>query len=227
MRFEFNTLSITPSSVVLSFCRQLLVSAMHSFFLKSSVRTCGTVLFLLLSACQEKYHPETVQRPASPVSTSFVSALLLTGLVAKQHQRWLFFADTTRHDMFQLGHTPRQVRGWLADYEERLAEKQTLNPDSVHLHVATEAELRHPPPIPPMVKIVRFPNTPAERVLARTQTIQLTHQLRRAGLLTTAEYRRTLPLARAGAFYSRRDLLLKVNEFNSTEDLQQRDALPR
>ncbi|WP_156176189.1 hypothetical protein [Hymenobacter terrenus] len=129
-------------------------------------------------------------------------ALLGTGLVAQRHRRWLLFADTTRQDIYQLGHTPREVRGWLAKYEERLENKQTLNPDSVQLHIPAEQELRHLPPSWSMVRVIRIPSTLAEKAHARTQTTQLTHQLQQAGLLTTAEYRRTLPLATAGEFYS-------------------------
>ena len=57
--------------------------------------------------------------------------------------------------------------------------------------------------------------------------MQLTHQLHQAGLLTAAEYRRTLPLATAGEFYSRRNLLTSVNELSrAAEGLQQSTDLP-
>ena len=57
--------------------------------------------------------------------------------------------------------------------------------------------------------------------------MQLTHQLQQAGLLTAAEYRRTLPLATASEFYSRRNLLTTVNELSrAAEGLQQSTDLP-
>ena len=129
--------------------------------------------------------------------------------------------------MFRLGHTPREVRGWLADYEERIEEKQSLNPDSVQLHIPTAEEMRHPLPPPPMATVIRIPSRPAEKTLSRAQTVQLTHQLQQAGLLTAAEYRRTLPLATAGEFYSRRNLLTFVNELSrAAEGSQQSTDLP-
>lgn len=120
-----------------------------------------------------------------------------------------------------------QVRGWLADYEERIEEKQPLNPDSVQLHIPTAEVMRHPLPPPPMVTIIRILNRPAEQTLTRAQTVQLTHQLQQAGLLTAAEYRRTLPLATAGEFYSRCNLLTSVNELSwAAEGLEQSTDLP-
>ncbi|GAA4368847.1 hypothetical protein GCM10023185_41960 [Hymenobacter saemangeumensis] len=155
--------------------------------------------------------------------------LLRTGLVAGRHQRWLLFADTTRRDEYSLGRTPQEVRSWLAAYERRQEEKLTLNPDSVQLHIPTEEELRQPPPPPPpkLTTAIQLPSTPAAKALARTQTIQLTQQLWQAGLLTAAEYRRNLPLAKEGAFYSRRNLLNTVNALaRSSQGLQTSDELP-
>ena len=184
-------------------------------------------LLLLLSACSSNQTTETANPPEAPAPHSYVQALLRTGLVADKHRRWLLFADTTRQDMFRLGRTPREVRGWLADYEERIELKQTLNPDSVQPHTATAEEMRHPPPPPPMLTVIRIPSSPAEKKLTQTQTVQLTHQLQQAGLLTAAEYHRTLPLATAGEFYSRRNLLTTLNELSRTaERLQESTRLP-
>ncbi|WP_152559773.1 hypothetical protein [Hymenobacter sp. IS2118] len=182
---------------------------------------------MLLSACGSNQTTETAKPPEAPAPHSYVQALLRTGLVAEQHRRWLLFADTTRQDMYQLGHTPREVRWWLASYEERIEKKLTLDPDSLQLFIATAEQMRHPPPPPPMVTIIRFPSTPAAKVRAHKQTIHLTQQLQQAGLLTAAEYRRTLPLATAGEFYSRRNLLMTVNEMALVaEGLQQSGDLP-
>lgn len=184
----------------------------------------GLCLLLLSSsgACGSKQSPESASTAAAPKPRSYVQVLLRTGLVAERHRRWLLFADTTHRDYFRLGHTPRQVRAWLADYEQRIEEKQTLNPDSVQPQAPTAEELRHPPPPPPMLTVIHLPSTPAAKALARQQTIELTHQLQQAGLLTAAEYRRTLPLVTAGEFYSRRNLLTTVNELaRSAKRLQQ------
>ena len=200
---------------------------MPSLCARSFLRTLHLLVFSLLSACGGTETPQTANPPVAPVPPSFVPALLRTGLVADRHRRWLLFADTTRQEIFRLGHTPREVRAWLADYEERIEKKQTLDPDSLQLHMATAEQMRHPPPPPPMVTIIRFPYTPAAKALAHKQTIQLTHQLQQAGLLTAAEYRRTLPLATGGLFYSRRNLLMTVNEMALVaEGLQQSDDLP-
>ena len=81
------------------------------------MRKFGLLATLLLSACGSNQVTESANPQVAPVSHSYVRALLRTGLVAVRHRRWLFFADTTRQGMFRLGHTPREVRGWLADYE--------------------------------------------------------------------------------------------------------------
>ena len=193
----------------------------------SLLRKSGLLVLLQLCACGSNQTTETDNPPVAPVTHSYVQALLRTRLVADQHRRWLLFADTTRQDMFRLGHTPREVRGWLADYEERIEQKRTLNPDSVQPHIPTAEEMRQPPPPLPMVTVIRIPVSPAEKMLARAQTVRLTHQLQQAGLLTAAEYRRTLPLATAGEFYSRRNLLTTVNEMSrAAEGLQQSTDLP-
>ena len=191
------------------------------------LRKYRLVVLLLLSACGGNQTTETTTPAVTPPQISYAPVLLRTGLVAARHRRWLLFADTTHQEPYRLGHTPREVRGWLADYEERIEQKQTLNPDAVQPHPATAEEMRNPPPLPPMLSVIRIPVTPAARSLARHQTVLLTHQLRQAGLLTVGEYRRTLPLATAGEFYSRQNLLSTLNALARTADgLQHSDGLP-
>lgn len=86
-----------------------------------------------LSVCGGEQHSETSTPAEVPVPLSFVPALLRAGLVASRLRSWLLFADTTRQELFRLGRTHQEVRGWLADYEKRLEQHLTLNPDSVHL----------------------------------------------------------------------------------------------
>ncbi|MDO7852612.1 hypothetical protein [Hymenobacter convexus] len=189
---------------------------------------CGLCLLLLpwSGACGSNQSRDAAGAEAAPGARSYGQALLRTGLVAGRHRRWLLFADTTRREYFRLGRTPREVRAWLADYEERIEDHQTLNPDSVQPPPPAAAELRGPPP-PPMVTLIRLPNSPAAKALARRQAIQLMQQLQRAGLLTAAEYRRTLPLAMAGEFYSRRNLLTTFNELaRAAESLRHSRGLP-
>lgn len=169
------------------------------------------LLLVLSSACDSTPAIRSApQVPAAP--PRYPDILLRTGLVQPQHRRWLLFCDTTRLEVFRVGRTPRLVRRWLADYEELQQKHWHFNPDS--LRVATKVEMRNPPPPPPpmVVPVSSFPTTPEEKQQARIQTSQLARQLLAAGLLTPDEYRILQPLAQAGSFSSRRDLLHHASE---------------
>ncbi|UOQ64470.1 hypothetical protein [Hymenobacter volaticus] len=160
---------------------------------------------VLLSACDARKASLNASPVGPPPPRSYAPILLRTGLVKPQHRRWLNFCDTTRLEHFQLGHTPSQVRGWLTDYEERQEKHWLLDPDS--LLVATKEAIGAPPSLPLMGLSIRLPTTPAEIQSARAQALLLIKQLLQAGLLTPADYQILFPLAQAGGFFSRRQLL--------------------
>lgn len=168
------------------------------------------LLSLAITACD--FSPTGKQtKQAAAVPRNYTAALLRTGLVKPQHRRWLLFCDTTHMEGFQLGHTARRVRGWLSEYEALQEKHWHFNPDS--LRIASEQEMRKPPPPPPMmVTAILLPTTPQEKQWARAQTILLVKQLRQAQLLTPDEYQILLPLAQAGGFYSRRNLLYNTTD---------------
>jgi hypothetical protein len=175
----------------------------------------GQFLFLLslagITACDSS--PTAKQtKQAAAIPRNYTADLLRTGLVKPEHRRWLLFCDTTRLEMFQLGHTARRVRRWLADYEELQAKHWHFNPDS--LRVATEEEMRNSPPPPPpmMATVIYLPTTSQDKQRVHAQITLLVKQLRRAGLLTPHEYHILLPLAQAGGFYSRHNLLYNASE---------------
>jgi len=154
-------------------------------------------------------------KQAAAIPCNYTAVLLRTGLVKPQHRRWLLFCDTTRLEYFQLGQTARRVRGWLSEYEALQEKHWHFNPDS--LRIATRQEIEQEAPDPPSLTpmfatVIHLPTTPQEKQRVRAQTTLLVKQLRQARLLTANDYRILLPLAQAGRFYSRHNLLYNADE---------------
>ncbi|WP_426492204.1 hypothetical protein [Hymenobacter sp. 102] len=173
------------------------------------------VLCLALGSACDSAPVGKQPKQAAGARPDYAADLLRTGLVKPQHRRWLRFCDTTRLEHFQLGRTARRVRGWLSEYEALQEKHWHFNPDS--LRIATEQEMEQEAPDPPSLTpmfatVIHLPNTPQEKQRVRAQTTLLVRQLRRARLLTANEHRILLPLAQAGRFYSRHNLLYNADE---------------
>jgi hypothetical protein len=177
----------------------------------SSLSQILVILCLALGTACDSSPTGKQTTQAAAVPRNYTAVLLRTGLVKPQHRRWLLFCDTTHVEGFQLGHTARRVRGWLSEYEALQEKHWHFNPDS--LRIASGQEMRNsPPPLPMMATAILLPTTPQEKQRARAQTTLLVKQLRQAQLLTSDEYRILLPLAQAGGFYSRRNLLYNTTD---------------
>ena len=80
------------------------------------------------------------------------------------------FCDTTHQQAWQLGHTPAAVWAWLADYEQRLTEGQSLNPAApARRPTAWDKLMEREKVSEPIV----LPVTAAEKQAVRAQTTQL------------------------------------------------------
>lgn len=189
------------------------------------------VLAALLAACGTN-HSAPPGQPAAKApapaalplpAVSYAAALLQSGLVAPAHRPWVLFCDTTRQPRWQLGRTPPEVWSWLADYEQRLAEGQSLSPAAPERRpTALDKRMAHEKISEP----IRLPATAAEMRATRARTTQLVRQLRQAHLLTAAQYRQLRPLAAAGEFASRRYLLENLRALTaSAHELRQSAAL--
>jgi hypothetical protein len=180
-----------------------------------SIKRLLVALGVVVGACGTDTPPasHTSLAAAAPTKStlanaSFAAILVQTGLVAPQYRAWVRFCDTTRVEAYHLPHTPIAVRSWLEDYYTRLADGETLRPDSLRFGS------RHPAP-PGMVvsrPLLRLTSAAAMQH-SRQQTQHFLAQLKQAGLLGTAEYQYLLPLAAGGEFYDRAALLNRADDW--------------